>query len=114
MLPRVRHANFGIGTLVDLQMKLPKLLPLDAAERPVGQALRRQAIVDHMQRKAIALPGEHADRADRFASRPQAKLLQAVARQVGAADRCCWPDKYHRGCSQCDTGMIVCNDGANA
>jgi hypothetical protein len=95
-------------------MKLPKLLPLDAAERAVGQALWRRAIVDHMQREAIALPGEHADRTDRFASRPQAKLLQAVARQIGAAYRCCCPDKYHRDRGQCDALVIVCNDGANA
>jgi hypothetical protein len=76
-------------------MKLPQLLPLDAAERPVRQALRRGTVVDHMQREAIALAREHTDCADGFASRPEAKLLKAVARQIGAADRYCWPDKHH-------------------
>jgi hypothetical protein len=79
-----------------LQMILSQLLPLNAAKRTVGQSLWRRPIVNHMQRKALARTRENTDRTYRFASRPQPKFLYAALHQIGAADRGCWPDKYHR------------------
>ena len=74
------NANVGIGPLVETQMILPQLLPLDAAKRAVGQPLWRRPVVNHMQRKALAEARENANRSDRLASGPQTKLSQAIPR----------------------------------
>jgi hypothetical protein len=77
-------------------MKLSQFFPFDAAKRAIGKAFRRAAIVDHMQAEPVVQAGQNADGAHRLASGPETKLIEAGARQFGAADRGCWSDKNHR------------------
>jgi hypothetical protein len=69
----------------------PLLLALDAPYCAVGQVLLCRTIIDHMNRELAARSREHGNTLDRFASRPHAKLLDTVSRQVCPTDPNGWP-----------------------
>jgi len=76
-------------------MKLPQLLPLDAPKSPVRILLLGQAVLDNVNRKFATPISEHGNTLDRFASRPEAKLMQAISRQIFPRDPGHVPLKPH-------------------
>jgi hypothetical protein len=67
-------------------MKPPRLFSLDASKGAVCKVLLRKAVFDHVSSELAILARQYPDTVDRLASRPQAKIPQAVPRQILSSD----------------------------
>jgi hypothetical protein len=76
-------------------MKLPQLLPLDVPKSTVRILLLGEAVLDDVNRKFATPISEHGKFLDRFASRPETKLTDAIARQIFPRDPGRVPLKPH-------------------
>jgi len=64
----------------------PQLFTLNAANGTIREPLVCHAIIDDANRKPVTHIAENADAFDRFASGPTPDMLQAITREVCAAD----------------------------